>query len=187
MPRGGRRLCTRSIHWPDRSASADEVLRSRAIASRSGPSGSARPRNLALPCRRQSSASPDHGAAVRRRSRPRIRRAGRTPTDAAIRPAHGDRSCRCAHRQSISPAIVGQPKRIVEFAICEQPSIGGDDRSTKLQHQAAIKIEPQCTRFPLHPSGSPSRPPSIPDKLLIAISESRHGLRKSVRHPANAG
>src|ERR1700730_17406506 len=45
----------------------------RATASRS-VFRSATLRNCATPCRRRSSASPDHGADVRRRSRPRIRR-----------------------------------------------------------------------------------------------------------------
>ena len=34
-------------------------------------------------------------------------------------------------------------------------------------------------RIPFHPLGPPSRPPAIRDKLLIAISESRHPLPKS--------
>src|SRR5262249_27532651 len=33
----------------------------------------------------------------------------------------------------------------------------------------------------------PSPPPPNPDKLLIAISESRRPLRKSTGHPGNAG
>src|SRR5262249_61667382 len=41
--------------------------------------------------------------------------------------------------------------------------------------------------IPIHPPGSPSPPPAIPDKLLIAISESRRPLRKSVHHPGSAG
>ncbi len=40
-----------------------------------------------------------------------------------------------------------QPKRVVKFAIGGQSSIGGDDRATKLQAQATVKIEPKCTRF----------------------------------------
>src|SRR5262249_30638530 len=38
MPRGGLRPCTRSIHWPDRSARAAKFVAPRAIASRSAPS-----------------------------------------------------------------------------------------------------------------------------------------------------
>ena len=75
----------------------------RASASRSAPSGSAMPHGPEPPCRRRSSASPDHGAGARRRSRPRIRQAARTPTAAATRPAHGGRSCRCARRRASRP------------------------------------------------------------------------------------
>ena len=63
----------------------------------------------------------------------------------------------------------GQPERIVKFAIGEQPSIGG-------QHP-----------IPIHPSGSPSPPRAIQNKLLIAISESRKSRRNSVHYPVNAG
>jgi hypothetical protein len=41
----------------------------------------------------------------------------------------------------------GQAEHVVEFAIGEQPGIGGDDRAAKLQGQAAVKIETKCTRF----------------------------------------
>jgi len=79
-----------------------------------------------------------------------------------------------------------QSKRVVKFAIGQQSSIGGDDRAAKLQGQAAVEIEPKCTRF-RSPAGFAIATCRIPDKLLIAISESRHALRKSARHLANAG
>ena len=41
----------------------------------------------------------------------------------------------------------GQPERIVKFAIGEQPGIGGDHGAAKLEHQAAVKIEPDGIRF----------------------------------------
>src|SRR5262249_25501762 len=41
--------------------------------------------------------------------------------------------------------------------------------------------------FPFHPSGSPSPPRAIQNKLLIAISESRKSRRNSVHYPVNAG
>src|SRR5262245_42788410 len=41
----------------------------------------------------------------------------------------------------------GQAKRVVKFAIGEQPGIGGDDTAAKLQRQAAVKIEPKGTRI----------------------------------------
>jgi hypothetical protein len=40
---------------------------------------------------------------------------------------------------------VGQPQRVVQFAIGKQSSIGGNRRTAKLEHQATIKIEPQRT------------------------------------------
>jgi hypothetical protein len=41
----------------------------------------------------------------------------------------------------------GQPKRVVKFAIGKQSSVGGDDRATELQRQAAVKIESESARF----------------------------------------
>src|SRR5262249_47609526 len=41
--------------------------------------------------------------------------------------------------------------------------------------------------FPFHPSGSPSPPRAIQNKMLIAISESRKSRRNSVHYPVNAG
>src|SRR5262249_35698579 len=67
----------------------------------------------------------------------------------------------------------GQADCVVEFAISQQPSIGGHHGTAKLEHQAAVKIEPNSIRIPIHPSGSPSPPRAIQNKLLIAISESR--------------
>jgi hypothetical protein len=36
----------------------------------------------------------------------------------------------------------GQAEHVVEFAVGEQPGIGRDRGTTKLQHQTAVKIEP---------------------------------------------
>jgi len=38
---------------------------------------------------------------------------------------------------------VRQSECVVEFLICQQPRVGGHDRSTKLQPQAAVEINPQ--------------------------------------------
>src|SRR5262249_50297883 len=154
----------------------------RATLSRSGPSGLAKPRSPVPPCRRQSNASQDHIEDVRRRSRLRSRQADRTQTVAAVRPAHGNRSCRSAYRRTSQR---GQAKRVVKFAIGEQSGIGvtKKPRNCSDRRQNRAEEHPNLT----HPPGSPSPPPTIPDKLLIAISESRRPLRKSVRHPANAG
>jgi len=40
----------------------------------------------------------------------------------------------------------GEPKRVIEFTIGEQSVIGG---AAKLQRQAAVKIDPESTRFGL--------------------------------------
>ena len=70
----------------------------KAIASRSGPSGSAKPHNPEPLCRRRSSASPDHGAGARRRSRPRIRQGDQIPTAGTTQPMRVDHSCQCVRR-----------------------------------------------------------------------------------------
>ena len=42
---------------------------------------------------------------------------------------------------------LGQTEYVVEFAISQQPSIGGHHGTAKLEHQAAVKIEPNSIRF----------------------------------------
>jgi len=41
----------------------------------------------------------------------------------------------------------GQADCVVEFAIGQQPSIGGHHGTAKLEHQAAVKVEPNSIRF----------------------------------------
>ena len=67
------------------------------------------------------------------------------------------------------------------------PASDVTNRTAKLEHQAAVKIEPKSIRIPIHPPGAPSPPRSIQNKLLMPISESLRASRKSVRHPGNAG
>jgi hypothetical protein len=60
------------------------------------------------------------------------------------------------------PRQHARPQGVIEFAAGEQPSIGGDDRASELQHHPAVEIEPQATvvRFtrPVrHGSGSKER------------------------------
>ena len=69
------------------------------------------------------------------------------PARAAIR-EHAARQC-------------GQPERVVQFAISEQPRIGGHPRSVELQFQAAVEKGPEwpMIRFTLrvpHPSHPPT-------------------------------
>jgi hypothetical protein len=37
-----------------------------------------------------------------------------------------------------------QSQHVIEFAIGKQTGIGGHDRTAKLQHHAAVEIEPEC-------------------------------------------
>jgi hypothetical protein len=41
---------------------------------------------------------------------------------------------------------LGQTEYVVEFAISQQPSIGGHQGATKLEHQAAVEIQPHSIR-----------------------------------------
>src|SRR5262249_2677943 len=41
---------------------------------------------------------------------------------------------------------LGQTEYVVEFAISQQPSIGGHQGAAKLEHQAAVEIEPNSIR-----------------------------------------
>jgi hypothetical protein len=68
------------------------------------------------------------------------------PTEDGL-PQHADKGMPAI----LASAVVGQdlarhrrqPERVVEFAIRQQSGIGGHDRTAKLQHQAAVEIEPQ--------------------------------------------
>src|SRR5215813_8126211 len=80
-----------------------------------------------------------------------------------------------------------QPKRVIKFAIGEKPSIGGHHGTAKLEHQAAVKIEPNSIRCRFTRRVRHHRLDAIKNKLLIAISESRKSRRNSVHYPVNAG
>jgi len=68
------------------------------------------------------------------------------PTEDGL-PQHADKGMPAI----LASAVVGQdlarhrrqPERVVKFAIRQQSGIGGHDRTAKLQHQAAVEIEPQ--------------------------------------------
>ena len=135
-----------------------------ATASRSGPSGSAKPHSPAPPCRRQSSASRDHDATVRRRSHLRIQ-----PDDRILTAAQtGQRMATILARARISEHLTRhrcQPERVVKFAIGEQSSIGGDQRSRETAASGGGQNRAGGRPIPIHPPGSPSPPPAIQDKL----------------------
>ena len=62
---------------------------------------------------------------------------------------------------STPPASAVSPMRVVQFAISEQPRIGGHPRSVELQFQAAVEKGPEwpMVRFTLrvpHPSHPPA-------------------------------
>src|SRR5262245_31596602 len=82
---------------------------------------------------------------------------------------------------------LGQTECVVEFAISQQPSIGGHQGAAKLEHQAAVEIQPNSIRSRFTPWVRHGLPRSIQGKMLIAISESRRPRRNSVRYPVNAG
>ena len=44
-----------------------------------------------------------------------------------------------------SPAISVKPRTVVQFAISQQPSIGGHQGAAKLEHQAAVEIQPNSS------------------------------------------
>src|SRR6266568_2629605 len=86
-----------------------------------------------------------------------------------------------------SPLVeVPSQENLIGTKRVQQSSIAGDHRTAKLQHQTAVEIEPQTPRCPLHPSGPPSPPHSIPDKMLNLTSESYWSCSKSPLHPGIA-
>jgi hypothetical protein len=64
-----------------------------------------------------------------------------------------------------------QAEYVIEFAVCQQSGIGRDHGAAKLEHQAAVEIQPNSIRSRFHPLGAPWPPRSIQGKMLIAISE----------------
>src|SRR6516162_8925988 len=147
MPRGGLRPCTRSIHWPDRSARAAKFLGavSHCVSKRPIRLGEAALLCAALPPTIQRIAG-----SWRRRSASFTSSypARRPNTDCRNNPANACRPflpLRASARTS--PRYLGQTEYIVEFAMGEQPSIGGHYGTAKVEHQAAVKIEPNSIRF----------------------------------------
>ena len=68
-------------------------------------------------------------------------------------------------RQSIG-ARVGQAQPVIQFAVSQQPGIGGDRGAAKLQQQTTVEIEPQraVVRFTRRPPiATPLDPPQAPE------------------------
>src|SRR5262245_4904576 len=155
------------------------------MASRSAPSGWAKPRSSAPLCRRQSSAWPDRGAGARRRSHPRIRQGDQIPTAGTTRPMRADHSCHCVRRpEHHPPSRSNRVRRRVRDKPTTQHRRSPGSRETGASSGGRNPAEPHP--IPIHPLGAPWPPRSIQSKMLIAISESRRPRRNSVRYPVNA-
>src|SRR5262249_26403118 len=74
---------------------------------------------------------------------------------------------------------LGQTEYVVEFAIRQQPSIGGHPGSRETGASSGGRNPAEQHPIPIHPLGAPWPSRSIQDKLLIAISESRKPRRNS--------
>ena len=168
MPLGGRRPCTRSIHWPDKIGKSREVLRCREPVRLEAPHLARRSRTALS---RLAADDPAHRRIMAQAlGVVHVLVSGKTtehrlPQQTDQRMAAVLAGARIGERLARHRA---QPECVVEFAIGQQSGIGGDHGAAKLQHQAAVEIEPESTVDSIHPSGSPSPPRSIQDKLLIA-------------------
>src|SRR5499427_8847993 len=76
---------------------------------------------------------------------------------------------------------LGQTEHVVEFAISQQPSIGGHQGSRETGASSGGRNPAEQHPIPIHPLGVPWPPRSIQGKILIAIS--RRPRRNSVRSP----
>ena len=106
-------------------------------------------------------------------------------------PQHTDKSVPAV----LAGAGVGEPfasrlrkaESIIKLAIGEKPSIRGNDRTAKLEHQPAVEIEPKrlairFTRWVRHDIGF-----RVKLNMLIIIAELLRMRLKLSHHPANAG
>src|SRR5262245_12672100 len=146
MPRGGRRPCTRSIHWPDKSARAERFLSvaSHCVSKRPIWLGEAARPTTALPPTIQRIAG-----SCRKRSASDILVSGKT-TEYRLPQQTNQRVAAVLARACIGEHLArhhAQPKSVVEFAVGQQPGIRGDNGAAKLQRQAAIEIEPNSIRY----------------------------------------
>src|SRR5262249_18479193 len=145
MPRGGLRPCTRSIHWPDRWARAAKFLGAAShCVSKPHLTRRSRAPLAALPPTIQRIAG-----SWRRRS------ASFTSSYPARRPNTDlpEQPGQCVPT-ILATACVGlnitrhlrQTEYVAEFAISQQSSIGGHEGAAKLEHQAAVEIQPNSIR-----------------------------------------
>jgi hypothetical protein len=96
---------------------------------------------------------PDRGAGVRRRSRPRIQRDDQTPTAATNQPAHGGRSCRCAHRRVFrSPPRSSRVRRHPASDVTTEPRNWSNRRRSKSSRTMSDSDSPAgCATIALDP------------------------------------
>ena len=185
MPRGGLATCTRSIQGPDRSVSAARFA--------SLPATGLEAAHLAGRGRAPCAASPPTMPRIAGSREPLgvvdVLVAGEPTEDRlAQQPGQGMAPVPAAPRiGEHRTRHRGQAERVVQLAIGEQPGIGGDRGAVELELQAAVEIEPDGIQFQFTRWVRHRRLPQSQDKLLIAISKSRRPLRKSARHPGNAG
>src|SRR5262249_55245683 len=99
---------------------------------------------------------------------------------------HADHSCQCVRRPAHpSPSRSSRLRRRVRDRPAAQHRRSPRNRETGASGGGQNRAEQHP--IPIHPSGSPSPPRAIQNKLLIAISESRKSRRNSVHYPVNAG
>src|SRR6516164_6951186 len=82
---------------------------------------------------------------------------------------------------------VGRPQRVFQLAIGQQPGIGGDRGTAKLQQQMAVEIEPQNAPIRFTRPVPHRHSISISRKLLNVNLEPPSMRSKSRPHPGNAG
>jgi hypothetical protein len=89
--------------------------------------------------------STDRGAGARRRSHPRIRQGDQYRLPEQPGQCVPTILATACVGQNITRHL-GQTEYVVEFAISQQPSIGGHQGAAKLEHQAAVEIQPNSIR-----------------------------------------
>ena len=136
-----------SIHWPDKSVSAERLL---AVASHCGLEAAHLAWRSGAAPRRLVADNPANGGIV---TQPfgvvHVLVAGETAKHRP--PQHADQrvatvlaSPRIGEHLTCQRA---QSKRVVKFAIGQQSSIGGERQSRETAGSDAVEIEPKCTQF----------------------------------------
>ena len=144
------------IDPPARDPPARQVGKSRKVLGRFETPHLARRSRTDRRCRRQSSASPDHDAAARRRSHPRIRQGRQIPTAETARPMHVEHSCQCVHRLAhYSPSRSSRLRRRVRDRrkaqhgkLTTEPRNWRIRRRSKLSRTASACNSPVCFIIP---------------------------------------